>query len=308
MPIRTLLLAAGASLAMATPALAQVDDRYADVAVETGDWDGTFVDIGGATIYGDFGGTWIGEDRFVTDEGRMLYLDDEGMWREDAMGEGEYRVERRVIRRDLPRREVAAHSGPVLGYTAEERAAWIAQCVSLHDRSAYELYSDPYYRHRDNDGNGGLIGGLLGAVVGGFAGNRIDDDGNRLAGTLIGAGIGGVAGAVIGAAIDRDDERYDDYGYYDDEVYYDNAAYYANYCNAYLTNYERGYGVPGQVQAVPVTMVATPARTARRALPRELHIEVIEQEIAAERPTYRAEPAPVSRRTAPRPVKTQPIK
>lgn len=114
----------------------------------------------------------------------------------------------------------------------QARADWVSECA---DR----------YRRDRRDGSGGLIGGLLGAVIGGVAGNRIDDDGDRLAGTLIGAGVGGVAGAVIGTLAGKSGRRKLD-------------AEAASWCEDYLARrsaaptYGHGYGYGQPVMMVPV--------------------------------------------------------
>jgi len=140
-----------------------------------------------------------------------------------------------------------------LGYTEEQRDAWLTECRLLYSRDSY--YDRGYYgrgRH-DDDADGGIIGGLLGAVIGGIAGNRIAD-GERLGGTLIGAGLGGLAGAVIGSAIDAADGD-DDYDYH--EAGEDSWA--SQYCNAYLRRYEAGATAGHYTHAAyaqPVMMVA----------------------------------------------------
>ena len=312
MPNRSLLVSATASLAFAaTPASAQgtpVDQRYENVGNYEGEWDGawedadtrsgtfdgTFTDLRGHAVEAGFEGTWIGDDRFLTDEGRMLYRRDDKGWYEDGLGRGDHMVERRVIRRTLPRRN--RHAGPVLGYSPAEREAWLAQCIALHDYDSYAYYEE----YDDDDTDGGILGGVLGAVIGGVAGNRIAD-GDRLAGTLVGAGVGGIAGAVIGSAIDRDHDRYDDrYGDYYRDPRYDTAAYYANYCEAYLQNYERGYGTPSFAHAQPVMLMATPTRDEPMR-----QVRMTEEDVMAPR----EEPAPRIRRAiAPRSDKTLPIK
>lgn len=157
---------------------------------------------------------------------------------------------------------------PRLAYGAAERAEWLAQCRALHARPAEPPH---YYYDDEDDGNEGLIGGLIGAVVGGFAGNRIAD-GDRLLGTVIGVGAGGLAGAAIGAVID---------GLGDDEderpEYYAEAEPSFDYCEAYLLNYERGYGTPGQVAYAPVMVMPVDHHQVQQR-----RYQVIEEEVEVE--------------------------
>lgn len=188
---------------------------------------------------------------------------------------------------EAPRaRHHRAHRAPLarqtarLAYGDAERAEWLSQCRALRER---DVEPASYYEEEEEDG--GLIGGLLGAVFGGFAGNRIAD-GDRLLGTVVGAGVGGLAGAVIGSAIDGADEP-DEVAYYPaDEGGFD-------YCEAYLLNWERGYGVPGQVAYVPVMLA--PAASYDRAAPRHRQVRhrVIEEDVAAPPRRMRAAPASV---------------
>ena len=242
----TLLLSSAAMLALSAPASAQDEHtihaerveimdttgsydgewqgRWQDANTWRGTWNGRYTTQSGEVLDGAYTGTFIGDGRFVTDDGRVFALGDDG-WREHGDGY-EVHVERRQF-------DLAASPDGRLGYSLAEREAWLSDCrLLMADQGGYARYDD-----RDDDWSGGLVGGLLGAVVGGFAGNRIDDDGSRLAGTLIGAGLGGVAGAVIGSAIDgvSDDRR--DYREFDA-----NELWAARYCDAYLRRYEMGGG------------------------------------------------------------------
>ncbi len=150
------------------------------------------------------------------------------------------------------------------------RADWISECA---DR----------YRRDRRDGKGGLIGGLLGALIGGVAGNRIDDKGDRWAGTLIGAGVGGIAGAVIGTVANRSSRSK-----------IENEA--LDWCEDYLASRSSasgyGYGQPhgyGPVMMVPVMVPKG------RKCPEEVVEEIVE-------------PAPVIRRTIPRPAPDKRVK
>lgn len=319
MSIRNTVFLAGAALvALSTSAAAHEEHehgQHVEVVNSAGDydgewqghwqdgqtwrgmWDGTFTTADGEVLEGRYVGTFTGEGRFETDDGRVLILG-EGGWRElggGVVGGGHHRN---------PHHLGASPDGR-LAYTLAEREAWLADCRILMSRAGGYYEYDDYYR---DDADGGLIGGLLGAVAGGFAGNRIDD-GDRLAGTLIGAGIGGVAGAVIGSLIDGggDDRRRDD-----DDVDA-NALYAARYCDAYLRRYEMGGGTGfGGMSYQPVMMVQTVARaphghSGHRHGP-ECTTTIREEWVEVERPPVRRpirRPAPAP---APEPAgKTLPI-
>ncbi|HYC82629.1 MAG TPA: hypothetical protein VEB68_07715 [Croceibacterium sp.] len=128
-----------------------------------------------------------------------------GEWREAAPPAGHYPA-----------------AAPRMGYSPEQRAAWLDDCRRV------------YYDDR-GERRGEIIGGVLGGVAGAVAGNRILDS-SRLGGTLIGGGVGALAGSAIGGAIGEADDR----DRYDDRL---------DECEAYLTRYERsfaggGYGHP----------------------------------------------------------------
>jgi len=259
----TVLLTGAAMMALSAPAAAHDDHPHRhhveviDAAGEydgeweghwqdgdtwRGMWNGTYTTPSGEVLQGQYVGTFIGEGRFVTDDGRVLTLGDGGWHERD--GHYEVRIERRHRMEDL-----GASPDGRLGYTLAEREAWLSDCRLLM------AHSDGYYDYRDyddRDADGGLIGGLLGAVVGGVAGNRIAD-GDRLAGTLIGAGVGGLAGVAIGALIDGDDDDYVESREVDP-----NELYAARYCDAYLRRYEMGGGA-GMTYGQPVMMVQTVA-------------------------------------------------
>ena len=153
------------------------------------------------------------------------------------------------------------------GYTPAQREQWLADCRTV-------MRGEDYYhaesREDDDDGNGGLLGGLLGAVIGGIAGNRIGD-GDRLAGTLIGAGIGGIAGAAIGSVIDADggEDRYHD-GRSREGI----DAWAADYCDAYLRQYENGAGSQQLVYAQPMMLVPVAASHGQDRVVREEWVDV----------------------------------
>ena len=179
----------------------------------------------------------------------------------------------RTARRSMPHHAERSQT-PRLAYTAAERDEWLAQCRALHVQQDAAVYYE-----EDEDSDGGLIGGIIGAVTGGFAGNRIAD-GDRLLGTIVGAGVGGLAGAVIGSVIDGRDDDDDRLAYVEDDYGFD-------YCAAYLQNYERGYGTPGQVAYAPVMMVPVaqgPNHAERRTSYRVIEEEV---EVDANRPARR---------------------
>ncbi|MFC3096586.1 YMGG-like glycine zipper-containing protein [Alteraurantiacibacter palmitatis] len=208
-------------------------------------------------------------------------------YRQTAISDADYRAAR--AGRDAPDHHRGAGHGypgapattPQLAYGPAERAEWLAQCRALRAGDA-----QPVYHVEEERRNGGLIGGILGAVTGGIVGNRVAD-GDRLLGTVIGAGMGGVAGAVIGSVIDNADRRRDDRRAA--EVA---AASYApafDYCEAYLLNYERGYGVPAQMAYAPVALVPVAQYQPQAHRPQAMHRRVIEEEVLVE-------PAPASRR------------
>ncbi|MWV26329.1 glycine zipper 2TM domain-containing protein [Aurantiacibacter rhizosphaerae] len=244
----TLLLSSAALMAVATPAAAQDEPVIQADYVENngisgaydgewqgdwsaddswrGTWTGRYTTPSGEVLEGEYVGRFVGEGRFITDDGRTFTFGDSG-WRGD---DGGYEIQGAASQLGL-----AASPDGRLAYTLAEREAWLSDCrLLMADQGGYARYHD-----RDDDIGGGLIGGLLGAVVGGFAGNRIDDDGSRLAGTLIGAGLGGVAGAVIGSAIDSADED-DGYAYREMDA---NELWAARYCDAYLRRYEMSSAV-----------------------------------------------------------------
>lgn len=158
---------------------------------------------------------------------------------------------------------------PRLAYGAAERAEWLSQCRALRAQPV-----EPAYYYEEEDDDGGLIGGLLGAVVGGFAGNRIAD-GDRLLGTVIGVGIGGIAGAVIGSVIDGADDEDEIVEYAAEEPGFD-------YCEAYLLNWERGYGAPGQLAYAPVVAVPVAQYGYADTRSRSVRHRVIEEEVLVE--------------------------
>lgn len=207
--------------------------------------------------------------------------------REAAMSEADYRAGRSARgvpphhRRAEHRYPGARSSAPQLAYSPEERAQWLAQCRALRADDV-----QPAYYVEEERRNGGLIGGILGAVTGGIVGNRVAD-GDRLLGTVIGAGMGGVAGAVIGSVIDNADRRRDE-----QRAAEAAAASYApafDYCEAYLLNYERGYGVPAQMAYAPVAMVPVAQYQPQAHRPQAMRHRVIEEEVLVE-------PAPTPRR------------
>lgn len=97
-----------------------------------------------------------------------------------------------------------AASGPIAGYSVEERDNWLAECRD---------------RMRGNDD--GVGGAVIGGLIGGVAGNRIAGRGDRVVGTVVGAGVGAVAGAAIDRAEDRGEA--------------------AHFCEDYLNRYEASF-------------------------------------------------------------------
>lgn len=234
----------------------QWEGAWQDEETWRGMWNGTYTGADGEVLQGRYMGTFVGQGRFVTDDGQVLLLDEEHGWHQGAGGY-EHQTHRQPHRQLHHRRDpraLGASPDGRLGYTMAEREAWLSDCrLLMADGGGYDGYSD-YYRDRDADG--GLIGGVLGAVVGGVSGNRIAGRGDRLAGTLIGAGVGGLAGAVIGSLIDgADDDRDRDAAREVDA----NELWAARYCDAYLRRYEMGSGTAmgyGAMGYQPVMMVA----------------------------------------------------
>lgn len=210
------------------------EGHWQDDQTWRGMWNGTYTSQDGRELEGRYVGTFIGEGRFIGDDGHVLLLDETSGWHEDH---GSYEVE---IDRRNPHALSASPDGR-LGYSLLEREAWLADCRLVMSGG----YDYGYYQDRGGDGD--LLGGLLGAVVGGVAGNRIAGSGDRLLGSVIGAGVGGIAGAVIGDAVDGDGRRQPSA----DDIYA------ARYCDAYLRRYEMGGGAGFYAQAQPVMMVQT---------------------------------------------------
>jgi hypothetical protein len=139
------------------------------------------------------------------------YYDEDGYYWEDSAAE-----ELPPPPADLP----PVPAGPRLGYSAEQRDAWLADC-----------------RERMRPHDDGLGGALIGGVIGGVAGNRIAGRGNRTVGTVIGAGVGAVAGAAIDRAEDGGRVR----DYCEDYL----ARYEASLGGGYGAGYGVGHGFPG---------------------------------------------------------------
>ncbi len=235
---RLALLAAASPLALlAAPAQGQVDDRYAEVeevfetysepvVQDIGSWESEESATGANYSHGDYG---------------VDHTDEEDWVEESPVRDGHGR--HHAGRRHGGPHGMAQSQPRQLAYSPAERAEWLSQCRALHVN-----YDEPVYVERDRDGNEEMIGSVLGAAAGGVIGHEVARRGDRLAGTLIGAGLGGLAGAVVGAVID---------GFGDDE----DERYVAapqepgfDYCEAYLINYERGYGTP-QMAYAPAMIV-----------------------------------------------------
>ncbi len=177
---------------------------------------------------------------------------------------------------------------PNMGYTYDQRAAWLEQCRAAYSGSQGVSSTE-----------GAVIGGVVGAVAGGAAGAAIDDGDTD--GTLIGAGVGAVAGAAIGSAVAADSS---DAGY--------------DQCEDYLARYEQGYSgyaqgpAPEGYENIPgVTWVRIPLGKNCCCPPQPRISRVIEEVLPQE---YVPAPAPPPRprpskieRIAPAPGKTVPI-
>ena len=259
MSIRFAFLAAASPLALvALPAEARVEsdaviESYSEpVILDTGDRAESPADTGAAYAHEGSEPGRAGDD---------VELDDESLDHRQAP--------RHAAAHGRHHHGSAALTTPRLAYGPAERTEWLAQCRALHRPVEPRIvYADGERR----DGDGALVGGLIGVLVGAGAGNRIADR-HRLAGTLVGAGIGGIAGAVIGSVIDNAHDREEAVQVIDtaQEPGFD-------YCEAYLLNYERGYGVPGQVTYAPVVMapVITPRHAAHRVIEEEIVVEAEE--------------------------------
>ncbi|MES2699225.1 MAG: glycine zipper 2TM domain-containing protein [Pseudomonadota bacterium] len=237
---RLAFLAAASPLALlAAPVQAQVDDHYAAT--------GEIIETYSEPVVQDIGG-WESEagasyaDGDYADHADGHGNDAEGEWRDMPRGAQHHMGGHG--RRSSGYHGAAMAQPRQLAYSPAERAEWLGQCRALHASQDEPVYVE-YERDRDGD----IIGGVLGAVAGGVVGNRVANRGDRLAGTLIGAGLGGIAGAVIGSVIDNIGGDDDDYRVLaPQEPGFD-------YCEAYLINYERGYGTSQQVAYAPVMMV-----------------------------------------------------
>lgn len=306
----TTALAASAFPAMAQDnyeAIAQTALRggqsWADEAQAGVSWQGSAADaVIEASSYGpdityEYESREVVQDAYSSDDSGW----DDAVWDADGWeGAGRdapppgYRTARRTIERDGPHamrgtrgpHRMEQSQAPRLAYTAAERNEWLAQCRALHAPQQTTVYFE-----EEEDRDGGLIGGLLGAITGGVIGNRVAD-GDRLLGTVIGAGVGGLAGAVIGSAIDRADDRNDRRpAYVEDDYGFD-------YCAAYLQNYERGHGTPGQVAYAPVMMV--PVAQGPQHMERRTSYRVIEEEVEVDARHPRPAPRQIRRAMPPR--------
>jgi hypothetical protein len=275
MSLRIAILAATSPLALvALPVHAQTADTGAgaDSAVVFDSYSEPVIQGAGdfAEDPAETGAAYAGDDYEIEYEPEYEpeYVDEETHGHDPARHRMAGHHAHRVIEHRRPEHNTASTT-PRLAYGATERAEWLSQCRALHAAPAQPrvIYADD-----DRGGNGGLVGGLIGAVVGAGAGNRIADR-HRLTGTLVGAGIGGIAGAVIGSVIDNARDRDEGIRVIDapQEQGFD-------YCEAYLLNYERGYGAPAQLAYAPVTMtpVAQPRHTAHRVIEEEIEVEADE--------------------------------
>lgn len=261
MSMRLALLAAASPLALfALPAQAQVDDHHAgaEEVIETysepvvqdiGEWESEEAAVGASYAHDGYA------DHAEEADGDWAEEPAPPMHRMHRMG------------RDGHHQGMMPGQPRQLAYSPEQRAEWLAQCRALHAEP-----QEPVYLEAEEDADGELIGGLIGAVAGGVIGNEVRHR-HRLAGTLIGAGLGGLAGAVIGSAIDESDED-------DRHVVAPPQEPGFDYCEAYLINYERGYGVPQQMAYAPVMLVPAAQGMgmphhggARRIIEEEIEVE-----------------------------------
>jgi hypothetical protein len=278
MSMRLALLAAASPLALiALPAHAQVDDRYTGVeeVIETYS-DPVVQDIGEVAV------EWESDESATGASYSHGGHDGDSEGAEVEWEEGAARPMRHM-RHGGHHRSIMPGQPRQLAYSPEERAEWLSQCRALHIS-----HDEPVYVERERDGNEELIGGVLGAAAGGVIGHEVARRGDRLAGALIGAGLGGLAGAVVGAVID---------GFGDDEGEREVVAPREpgfDYCEAYLINYERGYGVPQQMAYAPVMMVPVQQGMAmqhhggaRRIIEEEIEVEEAPRHHTARRVIHR---------------------
>ena len=114
-----------------------------------GMWNGTFTTSEGEVLAERYVGTFVGEGRFVADDGRVLSLGDEG-WHESVE---EYDIGHHLSRYDA----VSASPDGRFGYTLSEREAWLSDCRLLMSGAGGYYDYDDYYR---DDADGGLILGF----------------------------------------------------------------------------------------------------------------------------------------------------
>ncbi|MBB3034429.1 hypothetical protein [Alteriqipengyuania lutimaris] len=202
-------------------------------------------------------------------------------------------------------------------YAPPQYAQTLPPLPPTYDRDDWIRDCRVYLRDRRRRGEtGGVVGGIIGGAAGAYAGNRLADDGSRLAGSLIGGGIGGLAGVAIGTLIGlagRDDAKRDckqwlshyeqalaaqaingggyayggdDYGYRGDNYGYAQGGAYA---------YGGGYS-SSQVGAVVVTIEHQHAERYVPVIREEIveeYYEVEEREVVRERIVH---PRPVQPR------------
>jgi hypothetical protein len=266
---RLAFLAAASPLALlATPAQAQMHDHHAESGAETDEVIETYSE----PVVQDIG-SWEAETGASYAHGDNA--DHGAVYEDEAASDGRPEGHERRGHHGRGGQHGAAMGQPrQLAYSPAERAEWLSQCRALH-----VSYDEPVYIEPEDDADGGLIGGLLGAVAGGVIGNEVTNR-HSLVGTLIGVGVGGLAGAVIGSVIDNAD------GNDDRRVLAAPQEPGFDYCEAYLINYERGYGTPQQMTYAPVMMVPVQGQMmqgqmmgghgARRMIVEEIEVEADE--------------------------------
>ena len=161
-----LLLASAASLMLAVPTLARDEPRpvieHREVLESSGNhdgewqghwregnswrgtWNGTYTTHDGEVLDSEYDGTFVGEGRFVGDDGHVLALGNDG-WREPD-GDYEVHIERNHM-------DIAASPGGMLGYSLAEREAWLSDCRLLMS-------------------NQGVAGAVIGSAIDGADGDH----------------------------------------------------------------------------------------------------------------------------------------
>jgi hypothetical protein len=168
-------------------AQADNDDSY------HGDWSGSYIDLDGNVVEGNFGGSFVGDTLFVADHGPVLSEDGSGRWSEaETVNEGpdgppppgpgargrmphmHPMPMRPGMRPPLPPQP--GQPMPQMGYTHQQREDWLNQCRHRlsdkgrdadHVRDRCEAYLERYETGYGGGAyGGGHYGGSFGAGYG----------------------------------------------------------------------------------------------------------------------------------------------